>query len=73
MITTFYTRKLIMKKELMIFTGIFLFLAIGMHFKEWTSHPVEHFKALPEAGAYGIGLWLDLRLRAERIMYVKER
>ncbi len=55
MITTFYTRKLIMKKELMIFTGIFLFLAIGMHFKEWTSHPVEHFKALPEAGAYGIG------------------
>lgn len=44
-----------MKKELTIFTGIFLFLAIGMHFKEWTSHPVEHLIALPSAGAYGIG------------------
>jgi len=44
-----------MKKELMIFTGIFLFLAIGMHFKEWISHPVEHLMALPSAGAYGIG------------------
>ena len=39
----------------MIFTGIFLFLAIGMHFKEWISHPVEHLMALPSAGAYGIG------------------
>jgi Na+/H+ antiporter NhaC len=44
-----------MKKELTIFTAIFLFLAIGMHFKEWTSHPVEHLMALPSAGAYGIG------------------
>ncbi len=39
----------------MIFMGIFLFLAIGMHFKEWTSHPIEHILALPNAGAYGIG------------------
>ncbi|MBD3797744.1 MAG: hypothetical protein IE887_08390 [Campylobacterales bacterium] len=44
-----------MKKELYIFLGIFLFLAIGMHFKEWISHPVEHVQALPKAGAYGIG------------------
>lgn len=44
-----------MKKELMIFVGIFLFLAIGMHFKEWTSHPIEHLLALPSAGAYGLG------------------
>ncbi|MDM5272595.1 hypothetical protein PGH07_10475 [Sulfurovum sp. zt1-1] len=44
-----------MKKELIIFIGIFLFLAIGMHFKEWTSHPIEHLEALPHAGAYGIG------------------
>ena len=44
-----------MKKELMIFVGIFLFLAIGMHFKEWTSHPIEHLLALPTAGAYGLG------------------
>lgn len=44
-----------MKKELTIFIGLFLFLAIGMHFKEWMSHPVEHTMALPSAGAYGIG------------------
>ena len=44
-----------MKKELMIFLGIFLFLAIGMHFKEWMSHPIEHIMALPKAGAYGLG------------------
>lgn len=44
-----------MKKELVIFVGIFLFLAIGMHFKEWLSHPIEHIMALPSAGAYGIG------------------
>ncbi len=44
-----------MKKELYIFIGIFLFLSIVMHFKEWISHPVDHIEALPEAGAYGIG------------------
>ncbi|MDD5358654.1 MAG: hypothetical protein PHI79_03045 [Sulfurovaceae bacterium] len=44
-----------MKKELYIFLGIFLFLAIGMHFKEWTSHPIEHIISLPDSGAYGIG------------------
>jgi hypothetical protein len=43
------------KKELIIFVGIFLFLAIGMHFKQWTSHPIEHILALPHAGAYGFG------------------
>jgi hypothetical protein len=44
-----------MKKELIIFLSIFLFLAIGMHFKEWISHPIDHITALPTAGAYGIG------------------
>ena len=44
-----------MKKEMMIFFGIFLFLAIGMHFQEWFSHPIDHAMALPKAGAYGIG------------------
>lgn len=44
-----------MKKELIIFIGLFLFLAIGMHFREWMSHPIEHLEALPHAGAYGIG------------------
>jgi len=49
-----------MKKELSIFTGLFLFLAIGMHFKEWMSHPIEHAMALPSAGAYGIGAFHPL-------------
>ena len=44
-----------MKKELIIFLGIFLFLAIVMHFKEWISHPIEHIMVLPDAGAYGLG------------------
>ncbi|MEA2019162.1 MAG: hypothetical protein U9N59_12000 [Campylobacterota bacterium] len=44
-----------MKKELYIFIGIFLFLAIGMHFKEWMDHPVEHLMALPHATSYGLG------------------
>ena len=49
-----------MKKELTIFTGLFLFLAIGMHFKEWMSHPIDHTMALPTAGAYGIGAFHPL-------------
>ncbi len=49
-----------MKKEGTIFIGLFLFLAIGMHFKEWTSHPIEHIMALPTAGAYGIGAFHPL-------------
>jgi len=49
-----------MKKELTIFTGLFLFLAIGMHFKEWMSHPIDHIMALPTAGAYGIGAFHPL-------------
>ncbi len=44
-----------MKKELYIFGSLFLFLAIGMHFKEWIDHPIDHIKHLPGAGAYGIG------------------
>ena len=44
-----------MKKELYIFIGLFLFLAIGMHFKEWMSHPIEHILALPNSVVYGIG------------------
>ncbi len=40
----------------MIFGGIFLFLAIGMHFKEWIHHPIDHILALQNAGAYGLGV-----------------
>jgi hypothetical protein len=44
-----------LKKEFYIFGGLFLFLALGMHFKEWISHPIDHILHLPSAGAYGIG------------------
>jgi hypothetical protein len=44
-----------MKRELIIFIGIFLFLAIGMHFEEFTSFPIEHTVNLAHAGAYGFG------------------
>ena len=44
-----------MKKEIMIYIGLFLFLAIGMHFKQWTSIPMEHLNNLTTAGAYGLG------------------
>ena len=46
----------IMQKQLIHFFGIFLFLAIGMHFSEWMSHPLEHLMALPSAVAYGLGM-----------------
>lgn len=49
-----------MKKQLLLFIGVFLFLAIGMHFQEWLSHPVEHLMALPSAGAYGLGMFHPL-------------
>jgi hypothetical protein len=35
-----------MKKEIFIFIGLFLFLALGMHMKQWISHPIEHFEHL---------------------------
>ncbi len=44
-----------MKKEIIVFLSIFIFLALGMHFSEWLSHPLEHIQALPTSGAYGIG------------------
>jgi hypothetical protein len=44
-----------MKKEFLVFVGLFLFLAIGMHFKQWSSHPIEHLMALPSASSYGLG------------------
>jgi len=43
-----------MKKELGIFIGLFLFLSIGMHFKQWIDHPIEHILNLPDGGAFGI-------------------
>lgn len=43
-----------MKKELNIYIGIFLFLAIGMHFKQWLDHPVEHLLNMSSGGAFGV-------------------
>jgi len=43
-----------MKKEIIIFIGLFLFLAIGMHFKQWIDHPIEHLVNMPNGGAFGI-------------------
>lgn len=34
------------KKEIFIFIGLFLFLALGMHMKQWLSHPIEHMEYL---------------------------
>ena len=45
-----------MKKEFIVFLGVPLFLTIAMLFSEWTSHPIEHFMALPDSGAYGLGM-----------------
>lgn len=33
-------------KEIVIFIGLFLFLALGMHMKQWIDHPIEHFAHL---------------------------
>ncbi len=43
-----------MKKEIIIYIGIFLFLAIGMHFKQWMDHPVEHLLSMANGGAFGV-------------------
>jgi len=44
-----------MKKELVIFAVVFIVLTLGMHHKEWLSHPLMHLSNLPQAGAYGVG------------------
>ncbi len=44
-----------MKKELIIYFGLFVFMAIGMHFEEWISHPIDHLMALPKSGVFGLG------------------
>ena len=36
-------------KEVTIFIGLFLFLALGMHMKQWISHPIEHFVNLSDS------------------------
>jgi hypothetical protein len=36
-----------MKKEFFIFLSLFVFLAVGMHFTAWISHPIEQLQSLP--------------------------
>lgn len=33
-------------KEIAVFIGLFLFLALGMHMKQWISHPIDHIEHL---------------------------
>ncbi len=33
-------------KEIVIFIGVFLFLTLGMHMKQWISHPMDHIEHL---------------------------
>jgi len=33
-------------KEVAIFIGLFLFLSLGMHMKQWIAHPLDHFAHL---------------------------
>ena len=44
-----------MKKEFIIFIGIFLFLAIALHFGDWTTDPVGKITRLPDSSSYGLG------------------
>lgn len=45
-----------MKKYLLLFISVFLFLAIGIHFKAWRGYPLEYFMVLPSSDAYGVGM-----------------
>ena len=49
-----------MKKELYIFLGIFLFLSVSVHLKEWVAHPIDQIMALPSSAALGFGEWHPL-------------
>jgi len=42
-----------MIKEIVIFIGLFLFLALGMHMNEWISHPIAHLENL-SSSKYGL-------------------
>jgi hypothetical protein len=35
-----------LKKELLIYLGLLIFLSLGMHMNQWISHPLEHIKHL---------------------------
>ncbi|WP_456323855.1 hypothetical protein [Hydrogenimonas sp.] len=35
-----------LKKELLIFLGLFAVLSLGMHYKAWLEHPLQHLESL---------------------------
>jgi len=40
-------------KEIAIFIGLFLFLTLGLHMKQWISHPIDHIEHL-EGSKFGL-------------------
>jgi len=44
-----------MKKEIYIYTILFLLLSLLMHFPQWISTPLIHLSSLENSGAYGFG------------------
>jgi len=48
-----------LRREIIIFTGLFLFLTLTFHFKAWLDHPIRHLEALPTSP---MGLWHPLYL-----------
>ena len=35
-----------LRKEFFVFVSLFIFLSLGMHMKQWISHPIEHIQHL---------------------------
>jgi hypothetical protein len=45
------------KRELLLFALLFLFLSIAMHFGAWVDHPMAHIASLEKSP---LGLWHPL-------------
>ncbi len=49
------------RKEAAVFFGLFILLALSMHFKEWIDHPLAHIEALPQSP---LGPWHPIYITA---------
>jgi hypothetical protein len=49
------------KRELLLFALLFLFLSIAMHFGAWVDHPIAHMASLEKSP---LGLWHPLFITA---------
>lgn len=38
-----------LKREILIYFGIFIFLSAGMHYKAWLTHPLTHIQSVSES------------------------